>query len=119
MTDLAWRFDWQAAPEGSLQKWLLPTILSSTFEDLSDATSRFTDVVLTIQVNGVEVSAQQLMTDLEASYDAAVKDEARAMLDKVGFSKLEDDLVQMRAAMRTALELRLERLGITLPESED
>lgn len=120
MTDLAWRFDWQAAPEGSIQKWLLPTILSpDQTAGLSDATSRFTDVVLTIQVNGVEVSAQQLMTDLEASCNTAIKAEARKLLDSVGFGDLERDFKQAEVAFRTALELRLERAGITLPESED
>lgn len=60
MTDLAWRYDWQAAPEGLIQKWLLPTILSpDQTAGLSDATNRFTDVTLTIQVNGVEVSARK------------------------------------------------------------
>lgn len=123
MTDLAWRYDWQAAPTDSFQDWLLPVLLASANEskltELTDATSEFTDVVLTIQVNGVEVDAERLVRRLEQERDQAVKIAARAMLDSVGFGDLERDFRQAEVAFRTALELRLQAAGIALPESED
>jgi len=117
------RFDWQAAPEGFL-KWLLPVLVANRrgedqFDELSKITDKFTDVRLTIQVNGLEVDAENFLNGVEHNMEYYAKVEARRLLDEVGrFDDLEDLLASAKRTVMQDVEQRLSAAGIELPDRE-
>lgn len=123
MASEEFRFDWQAQPEGFL-KWLLPTLISSRHHDglidqLSAATEKFTDVRLTVQINGVDVDPAAFLTGVEMNMVHYAKAEARRLVDEIGELALLRELLEdvERSAVRQ-LEQRLAAAGIELPDRD-
>ena len=114
-----YRYNWQAEPEGFL-KWFLPTVVSAQnqakFEELSEATDRFHDVRVTIQINGIEVDARKFFEGCERTLEASARAEARDMLNELGdFEEVYDVLRDLRVHLRAEILNRLSRAGIELP----
>jgi hypothetical protein len=120
---VTFRFDWQAEPDGFL-KWLLPVVIpvsqkADLIEQLSAATDKFTNVELTIQVNGIQVDAQAFLTAVERNMDHSVSAEARRLLDEIGkFEDLHELLRDAERAARRSIEQRLTDAGFELPDSD-
>lgn len=122
------KFDWHNEPEGFF-KWLLPHILVSKnhdlIDELSDKTDKFTDVQLTIQVNGVELDAQHFMDAFLAWTESGIKNFAKEMVQEP-LSELVPDLQQLQEtvqnaerAIRNEIQKKLKAAGIEINLDEE
>lgn len=116
-------FDWQAQPEGFL-KWMIPNLITgishARFSQLSSATDGWRSVVLTIQINGVPVPAQQFVEGVERNMEHYATEEARRLLSEAG--RLDDlgDLVRdVEREVSATIRRRLAAAGIYLEEDDD
>jgi hypothetical protein len=121
VTEGSLRYDWRAEPESFL-KWLLPTLIAGreNFDDLSEATNKFTDVILTMQVNGIEVPTEHFIKSLMMNYEKETRDAAREMLDNVvQITDIEDLINDLHAALKDTIRERCTSAGVELMWSED
>lgn len=122
-TDNAHRFDWQAEPEQTFAKWMLPTVLSGftgeQFEQLGAATNQYRDVELAILVNGHPVNAANFLDAVERLVANQAQREAQAMVEGAGeFAKLREALLDIDTVVTEQLRTRLAQAGIELPDEE-
>ena len=79
------KFDWQARNEDFV-KWMFVHLIADqrkvdNFDELSNATKGFTNVEITMQVNGVEVNAQNFIESVEEAYKQHAERAAKQMVD--------------------------------------
>lgn len=113
-------FNWQAEPESSVKKWIVPLLLSDEVKDHSrfhEATDDFTNVAITMQINGIEVSVDHFLECLEDNIEHAAREEARAQLDSVeGFPALKVKLAEIELAVTRHLEEMVAQAEIPIAE---
>lgn len=120
----AFRFNWQDAPEG-IAKWLLVAVIPASqrpdiIPRLSEATNKFTEVDLTIQVNGIEVDAGALLDRIERTMNYRAQVEAQRLLDGIGrFDDLQNLLDRVQLAAKTAVRQRLRAAQFELHDIDD
>lgn len=93
-------FDWQKEPEGFLN-WMMPTLVTALpegmFERLSEITRGWTEVSLTIQVNGVDVPVKSFLSGIERNMTYFAQKAARDRLDDIGeLNELTEELAGLR-----------------------
>lgn len=85
MADEKWTFDWHKEPNHSFLKWLLPTLLgkidNETWEKITEATAKSSDVQITVQINGIEVNPKYFLESLERNYELNTAAEAKNIID--------------------------------------
>lgn len=121
MTEGSLRYDWQAELESFL-KWLLPTLIAGreNFDDLSEATNKFTDVVLTMQVNGIEVPTEHFIRSLMMNYEKETKDAAYVLLNEVvNVENIETLITDLQASLKNHIMERCTSAGVELMWSEN
>src|SRR5262245_11410950 len=77
------RFNWHDQPENFL-KWMLTSCIASMkvdFDALKAATNDFTDVVITMQVNGIEVPAKGFIDGIQSNMDWEVNQAAKRLVN--------------------------------------
>lgn len=110
------RFDWQMEPEGFL-KWMVVALTAGQdIEDLSVATSRYTNVELTILINGIPVNAKAFIAGVERNMDYHAREEARKMIEHVDSSRLTDTVQAILDWTRDEMLRLFAEKGIDLPE---
>ena len=80
-------FDWQSEPESSLLKQLLPHMMVHFDDELEErlrvATADWTDVTLTIAVNGVDVPVQGFIDRFDDEVTDMAVEAADGYLDRI------------------------------------
>lgn len=118
---MTFQFSWQGRDEDFV-KWMFVHLiadmrdddLESPFEQLSEATDGFTNVKLTMQVNGIEVNAQNFIESVERALENYSQTEARRMLSDVmpNLNDLEDVVSTANKLIEEKLRDVLESGGI-------
>jgi hypothetical protein len=116
------RFDWQGTQDEFL-KWLLPSLLAQhlnaeSIDELSRLTNKFTDISVTMQVNGVSVDPTHMFESIQQTMDYSVSAAARDLLTACDADVLYDGLKQLNARVRRIIEERAAQLGVELDLEE-
>jgi hypothetical protein len=116
-------YDWQQQPDNFL-KWLLPTLISAgdreMFECLSEATDKFTNVTLTIQVNGVNVPVENFLSGVESNMTYyANKEAARLVTSIPRLERLREAMDDADHALRERLVQIMAEAGVDLGDTDD
>lgn len=118
-------FNWQDEREHSPKKWLVPVLITpltkgrdnKKFREIEEATAGFTNVEITMQINGIEVSVDHFLARLEDNIEHAAREEARAQLDSVeGFPALKVKLAEIELAVTRHLEEMVAQAEIPIAE---
>jgi len=120
------RFDWQKEPENSFWKWFLPHVLAQvpdvpgqeemTMDDFEKLTNRYTDIRLTVQVNGVPVPTEHFMESVENNVKWAARAAAKEMYKRAGLGRLYDVVHDLQDEVREMVVTKFAEIGIELPE---
>jgi len=123
--DLAYRYDWQEETKkgrfGSLIDWATTVVVSSNRQEdvidhLSELTNGFTECVMRITLNGVEVDAQHLMTRLDETLDHGIESGVQEKIKEFGyFSELNEAMSRAQTAAKEALYAEMAAFGIKIP----
>lgn len=116
------RFDWQNESSESFLKWLLPTLLvgHDNVGELSTATDNFTNVIITMQINGVEISTARFVDSLKVNYDYATRDAAREFIDEVlNTQRMENLIADLATSLRRGAYDLCARAGMKFETDED
>lgn len=108
---MTFKFDWHARDEDFV-KWLFVHLIANKtgtdqFDQLSAATDKFTNVKLTMQVNGIELDAQRFIESVEDAYRQHAENTAKRMVDEAI-----PDLYQLTDAVETAQQALTENFVI-------
>lgn len=101
MTEL--RFSWPTEKNQFL-RWLMPTVLAGLpreeFERITELTDRWSDVRLTIAVNGVQVDAGRFVESVKMNMDRGVADEAaKILLERTSIEAFDKAVLTARRAL--------------------
>jgi hypothetical protein len=115
-------YDWQQQEEGFL-KWFLPTLVttmdSEVFNRLSEATDKFTNVTLTIQVNGVDVPVENFLSGVESNMTYYANKEAGRLVTSIPrLERLRELMDDADYALRERLTQIMAEAGVDLGNSD-
>lgn len=107
-------------PEGFIRSAMVNMVTGRTveWETLSKATKGFTDIQLTIQMNGIDVDAEPFLTSLGNRIEYAVKDKLVERVRNVGLTALAETVNDIDRALKQELYKRINALGIELYEED-
>lgn len=121
-------FDWHAQPHTSFLSWLVTAVLTrdedkgvwaTQFEALSEATDKFHNIVLTMQINGIEVDAMAFVTGVERNMDLSVAREAdRIVRECHPMDDIAELVSGLESDIKKAAFAKLRALGIEFDEDE-
>ena len=118
-----YRFNWHETGEEDFQRWLIPTILAdlpreqSRFDELSELTRNWSDVNVTVQINGVEVDPAGFFTSIERNITYLTEREAARLVgDNARLSEIHSVLDTFERVIRREARMALGSLGIDLQE---
>jgi hypothetical protein len=120
MSDMTDKFDWHQQGENSFRKWLIPSLCSGDEIDLlSEATDRFTNIEIAIQINGVEIDASGWIDRLEEAFDREVPRHARKMIEDVPrLTELYDAVQDLEREVRRKIFELAREAGIDPSEND-
>lgn len=122
-----YRFNWhdEVTRRSSFKEWLIPTLLGSTgndrekFDALAEATQGWTDVNVTVQVNGIDVDPEDFFDSVERNLSLLTADKARELVDgDERLRELGNSMSSLLRALRFEGRLALGRLGIEWDEED-
>lgn len=120
-----YRFNWHETGQDDFQRWLIPTILAdlpreqSRFDELSELTGNWSDVNVTVQINGVEVDPTGFFTSIERNLTYLTEREAeRLVRGNDRLNEINSVLTTFERVIRFEAGLALGRLGIDMREEE-
>ena len=122
-----YRFDWQAqggAAGRTFEGWLLPTPLAgkdwdTTMELLREKTKDWSDVVVTVQVNGEEVNARGFFTTIDMNLTYLIEREAKRLIEEDDrLTEIGEAAALFEADCKRAARYRLGQIGIRLDEED-
>ena len=77
-------FDWQDAEHDSFVKYVITTLIADKtkeeFDELSNLTNKWTDIELSIFINGIEVNAQAFLDGVDRNMHYYAKDYAKDLV---------------------------------------
>lgn len=89
-------------------------------EQLRTATNEFTEVTLTVQVNGVEVDPEHMMRAIEHNMRSIARETARDELERLtAFTDLRNTLTTLEAAANRRVRQVASALNVELRDEED
>lgn len=108
---------------GEFLNWLIPTLLvgnDTQMEELHEKTDKWTNVELTIAVNGVALDPAHFLKSLEMNIDrTAQAAAARFVQDSLRLDDLVESLTDFGRAMQREIVTRARQLGVDLDDSSD
>ena len=122
-----YRFNWhdEVTRRPSFKEWLIPTLLGSTGSDrekldaLAEATQAWTDVNVTVQINGIDVDPEDFFDSVERNLSLLTADKARELVDgDERLRELSNSMSSLLRALRFEGRLALGRLGIDWDEED-
>jgi hypothetical protein len=117
-------FNWHKTRD-DFRSWIVPVLLSGadedTYEEITEVTNGFTNVVLTMQVNGVEVPVEHLEESLWRNVEKGVQEKAWEICREVAqVDNLQKLLDLAKEAIERELYMHLTQgAGIKVPEEDD
>ncbi len=113
------QFDWQARGEDFV-KWMFVHLIADQrdadpqFERLSEATDKFTNVKLTMQVNGIEVNAKNFIESVEFAYKQHAENTAKEIVAEAipDLSELQDAVFEAQRALEKKLRESMRNVGV-------
>lgn len=120
-----YRFNWHETGQDDFQRWLIPTILAdlprdqSRFDELSELTGNWSDVNVTVQINGVEVDPTGFFTSIERNLTYLTEREAeRLVREEADLTAVYTTINRFQDAVRREMNEALIGLGIDPREEE-
>jgi hypothetical protein len=118
-------FDWHARKQDFV-KWMFVHLISGNreqdpkFEKLSEATNKFRNVQLTMQVNGIELDAEKFIEYVEHSIKTYSKNAAKRIVEDSipDLEELQEAVYNAQRALADKLKNSLTPLGITWSDDE-
>lgn len=120
-----YRFDWQGqhgAAGRSFEGWLIPTLLSGADWDvvsgpLQEATKNWTDVLVTVQINGIEVGAREFFASIDRNLTYLIEREAKRLVEEDDrLTEIGEAAALFEADCKRAAKYRLGQIGIAFDE---
>lgn len=115
------RFNWHGS-DGFIN-WLIPTLLvgnDAEMEELREKTNHWSNVELTIAVNGVTLDPTHFLQSLEMNIDrTAQAAAARFVKESLGLENLVESLTDFGRAVQREIVTRARALGVDLDDSSD
>ena len=115
-------FNWHQS-DGFL-RWMIPHLVGGKnrdlFDQLSEATDKFTNVTLTIKINDIEVDTEMFVDSVRRNMDYITQDAAKKMVEKPleglvpELEALQDAVRQAENAIRDHVKQKLKEAGIDL-----
>lgn len=114
----AFVYDWQRDDEGFL-KWMLPCLITGinkeVFDQLSDSTNKWTHIELRIQVNGVDVPAENFLSSVKRNMTYYANQEAQRLVSEIPeLRRLHDLMEEADMALRQRLAQILTDAGVEI-----
>lgn len=114
-------FSWHDLPEGFL-KWMIVNLMpkwnkidNELWEQIKVATEKHTNIVLTIQINGIEVDAMKFVDSVKYNMDRAVVREAQRIVEEeTVFNEITSALYDLEKTVKGHLRYELRKAGIEL-----
>lgn len=123
MTNLAWTFNYHEHGDDSQERWafisLVSPLLSQGFDHVLEATNRGERATITVQINGIEVSAKGLFDSLFMNYEHAVSRRVAEVIAALGVDSMHEALDDVLTGVREVLRDRAAAIGVKLPDQED
>lgn len=120
-----YRFNWHETGQDDFQRWLIPTILAdlpreqSRFDELSELTGNWSDVNVTVQINGVDVDPTGFFTSIERNLTYLTEREAeRLVREEADLTAVYTTINRFQDAVRREMNEALIGLGIDPREEE-
>lgn len=119
----AYTFNWQEH-EDPFWDWATIVIQGpdslpqDKFDELSEATDHFTNIKITVQMNGIEMDPKYLFERLEGDFDRQVAVAVAEKIEEADLTPLYDVLTDVTDAVKVEVRKRFEAVGITLPEED-
>lgn len=123
-----YRFNWheeEHGQNGSFKSWLIPTLLADSggdrvlFEALSEATEKWTDVNVTVAINGIEVDPTDFFESIERNLTYLTERAAAKLVSEdARLQEIYEATEAYNRAIRWETRLALGRLGIELREDD-
>lgn len=116
---MSFQFDWQNRKEDFV-KWMFVHLIADKrqedpkFEKLSVATNGFTDVNITMQVNGIEVDAKNFIESVEYAYKSHAENTAKEIVAEAipDLSDLQDAVFEAQRALEKKLRESMRSVGV-------
>jgi hypothetical protein len=120
---VSYTFDWHAEGRDSFVGWalvhILPPMTNEQMGKLSEETDKFTNVTLTIQVNGIEMDAKPFLDGIDRNMEHFAKVEARKMVAAMTKLNRMDRLMEfLQEQVELVAREELRDAGIEIPEGE-
>lgn len=121
MSDEGFEFNWHELDDydetkiDHFLKWLVPTVLTDSViaERIGEVSDRYTNLVLTMQLNGVEVDARQFLEGCYGSMQRFAQDAAVAKLvEVIDFTNLVETADQLRSTLQVVARRIARDLGV-------
>lgn len=120
-----YRFNWHETGQDDFQRWLIPTILAdlpreqSRFDELSELTGNWSDVNVTVQINGVDVDPTGFFTSIERNLTYLTEREAERLIrEEADLTAVYTTINRFQDAVRREMNEALIGLGIDPREEE-
>lgn len=114
-------FNWHSEPEGWRKNLLINVVPQDkeTFEQLSAATEKFTNVTVTMHVNGIEVDVDKFLDRIQSQFDWSVEARAKELVrEVVRFDELQQTISDVEHAVKRDCYDKLRKLGVEIHEDD-
>lgn len=107
--------------------WILPVVLSDLLqregvERLKEATTNFTEVTMTMQINGIEVDAEAFIDATQRHMKVRVEEEAARLVEgspeRESIRAADDAVTQILEEAYSAIKTRYEAIGVRFPQDD-
>jgi hypothetical protein len=119
LTTLAEPFNWHDLDRDSFLAWTVTNALSAKHGDpglmerAAEASDRFRSVVLTMQINGVEVNATEFIDRVKSNMTYWSERRAKELVsESTAFPAIEDALNVARRSIESTLRAQLREAGV-------
>lgn len=121
--DGSFTFAWNSQ-SNDFKHWMLPNLTTGMpmekLDELAEATDKWQHVMLTIQINGVPVSAEAFIEGVKRNMEWWAEKEAHRLLTEAAqFEKLSETLHEVERAVTWLVRRKVREAGVELPYEED
>lgn len=120
-------YDWQKMGRTEFLHWILPVVLGDLLqregvERLSQATTNFTEVTMTMQINGIEVDAEAFIDATQRHMRACVETEAARLVEEAPerekLQTANEAVSQVLADAHDSIKRLYEAAGVVFPRDD-
>lgn len=121
-------FDWHKENRESFRSWIVINLIAYStspgkgeefFDKVKEASDNFTNCEITIQINGIEVDAEQMLDRIAENMEWQAERKAKEIVKQLpGFSDIEEALEIASKAIKKKFLGELKNLGISVSEDD-